>query len=283
VKEQTDASARFQQWANAWGILIGRKLETASSIVGFGVRGQQAVVLKVAREQNDEWASGAVLRAFKGHGVARVIDDVPGAVLMEEVRPGLSLDGLPRAGRDPEAVKIIAEVIESMQTTPVLDGQFPTVEDWGKAFDRSYEAARKVIPGDMLDEARSRYQRLCETSTDRRLLRGDLQHYNILQDAKRGWVAIDPKGVTGELAFEMGAALRNPNEVSELLADPSPVERRVKQFSKLTACAEDRIAGWGFAQAVLSAVWTIEDDDELEHAHHVLGVARGIQPLLGKW
>jgi streptomycin 6-kinase len=43
-----------------------------------------------------------------------------------------------------------------------------------------------------------------------RLLHGDLQHYNVLLDRKRGWLAIDPKGVVAEGEFELGAALRNP-------------------------------------------------------------------------
>ena len=29
------------------------------------------------------------------------------------------------------------------------------------------------------------------------LLHGDLHHWNILSDADRGWMAIDPKGVIG--------------------------------------------------------------------------------------
>ena len=43
------------------------------------------------------------------------------------------------------------------------------------------------------------------------LLHGDLQHYNVLLDKDRGWVAIDPKGVVGELEYEVGALLRNPD------------------------------------------------------------------------
>jgi streptomycin 6-kinase len=38
----------------------------------------------------------------------------------------------------------------------------------------------------------------------------DLHHYNVLSDSGRGWLAIDPKGLVGEVEYEVGAAIRNP-------------------------------------------------------------------------
>jgi streptomycin 6-kinase len=40
-----------------------------------------------------------------------------------------------------------------------------------------------------------------------------LHHYNVLFDIESAvWVAIDPKGVVGELEYEVGAIIRNPVE-----------------------------------------------------------------------
>ncbi len=36
------------------------------------------------------------------------------------------------------------------------------------------------------------------------LLHGDLHHWNILDDASRGWMAIDPKGVIGASCLDVG-------------------------------------------------------------------------------
>ena len=44
------------------------------------------------------------------------------------------------------------------------------------------------------------HRRLCESQRDVRLLHGDLHHDNVLLDAGRGCLAIDPTGVTGEVA-----------------------------------------------------------------------------------
>ena len=61
-----------------------------------------------------------------------------------------------------------------------------------------------------VERAQRLYVGLCASQTSTRLLHGDLHHYNILRDGDRGWVAIDPKGVVGEVEYEIGAALRNP-------------------------------------------------------------------------
>jgi streptomycin 6-kinase len=282
VKDKLDVGDRFAHYAASWGVVIQRTVETRSAIVGFGFRMNEPVVIKVARENADEWQSGSVLQAFGGHGVARIIEHVPGAVLLEELRPGVSLVGVTQDGRDREAVEIVSQVIRDMQLAAACLGGFPTVEEWGRTFRRSYEVARGIIPIDLLDEAEQRYTELCNTQVERRLLHGDLHHYNILYDVTRGWVAIDPKGVVGEVAYEIGATLRNPADASHLTSSPAEVERRITQFAGLTGCGEERIAGWAFAQAVLSAIWTVEDGDDLEHAHYALGLAATLRPMLNR-
>ena len=92
------------------------------------------------------------------------------------------------------------------------------------------------------------------------LLHGDLHHGNILAAERQPWLALDPKGVIGEPAYEVGAWLRNP--WPGLLAGPHPRQilvQRVAQFVAELGCDRARIVGWGRAQAVLSAWWNFED------------------------
>ena len=71
-------------------------------------------------------------------------------------------------------------------------------------------AGDERIPRALLDPAQRIYADLVRRSAMPALLHGDLHHYNVLSDRARGWCAIDPKGVVGELEYELGAALRNP-------------------------------------------------------------------------
>jgi streptomycin 6-kinase len=83
---------------------------------------------------------------------------------------------------------------------------------------------------------------------------------SILAARREPWLAIDPKGVIGEQAYETGALLRNPKP--ELLAIPQPglvLARRVAHLSEELGFDRGRVRGWGLAQAVLAACWSLED------------------------
>jgi streptomycin 6-kinase len=92
------------------------------------------------------------------------------------------------------------------------------------------------------------------------LLHGNLHHDNILCAEREPWLAIDPKGLIGELAYETGALLRNLWPA--ILAEPDParlIARRIDQLAEEVAFERARVRDWGMAQAVLSAWWFIED------------------------
>lgn len=92
------------------------------------------------------------------------------------------------------------------------------------------------------------------------LLHGDLHHDNIMQTHDGEWIAIDPKGLIGEAAYEIGAFIRNP--IPELLKynASTTIERRIKLFSEYLNMDEERIRQWSYIQAVLAACFAIEDN-----------------------
>ena len=97
--------------AAEWNVILDETRETATSILGFGVRDGQRVVLKLTKV-SDEAHSGAVLRAFDGSGAVRVYEAEIGAVLLERLEPGEQLVNLVIRGEDDEATRILATVIE---------------------------------------------------------------------------------------------------------------------------------------------------------------------------
>jgi streptomycin 6-kinase len=135
----------------------------------------------------------------------------------------------------------------------------PGVGEWGRAFGSYLASGDARIAAALVREGQAMYSRLCESQTRVRLLHGDLHHDNILLDSNRGWVAIDPKGVIGELEYEAGAALRNPHTAPGLFTNPATIERRLACFTQELPLDRARVLGWAFSQAVLAAIWTIED------------------------
>ena len=254
--------------------------ETRTSQIGFGRRGDEPVVLKLSTVMGDEKDSGAIAAAFAGRGMVRVHEHLPGAALLERLTPGTSLADVVNAGDDERATDALAQVVSSLRrTNPSVDG-YPTVEQWGLGFERYSESGDYQIPGELVADAHARYRNLCSAQGARRLLHGDLQHYNVLADDKRGWVAIDPKGVVGEIEFELGAALRNPREIPDLYATTSAIERRVGQFASALRLDAARILEWAYVQGVLSAIWTTEDDGFVSPIDPALCLAATIRPML---
>lgn len=275
-------------YARVWGVAVENSIETESSLIAFGSRGEageiQPVVLKVIKREDDEWHSGETLRAFGGNGMAKVYEHAPGAVLLERLRPGYALAEMTLRGKDDEATEILADVIQQMRTAPDSSSAGPasaTVRDWAKGFERYLATGDHQIPRRQVVSARQLYLKLCASQREPRLLHGDLHHYNVLFDSDRGWLAIDPKGVVGEVEYEIGAILRNPIEQPDLFAVRATIERRIKQLTTKLNLDGDRVLGWGFAQAVLSAIWLVEDGFAMEVMRPALRLAATIQPMLG--
>jgi streptomycin 6-kinase len=278
---------RIQQHVREWRVVYASSFETESSVIAFGTRDNQSVVLKVVKQPGDEWHSGEILNAFDGQGVARVYEQAPGAVLLERLRPGKPLADLTLKGRDEEATDILADVIKQMSARASSMSQLDlphacaTVQDWANGFERYLATGDNQIPYDLVAAGQRVYLSLCASQRRLRLLHGDLQHYNVLFDSDRGWLAIDPKGVVGEIEYEVGAFLRNPFERPELFLSRATIERRLKQFTKKLDLDFERALAWSFAEAVLSAIWSIEDGFAVEASNPALRLAEVIGPMLG--
>ena len=279
---------RVEERVRDWGVAVQDTLETQSSFIAFGKRGDQSVVLKVIRQPGDEWRCGEVSAAFGGSGMARVYEYAEGAVLLERLNPGAQLASVALDGRDEEATEILADVIDRMsrpcesldESAREASKAFVSARDWGKGFQRYLASGDHQIPTRLVEQARQLYFDLCASQQCVRLLHGDLQHYNVLFDSDRGWLAIDPKGVTGEVEYEIGASLRNPYEKPELFASPQTVEKRLRCFEAKLKLNSDRALAWGFAQAVLSAVWSVEDGFAVDAGTPSLRLADAIRPIL---
>lgn len=261
-------------WSPRGCVAFGR---TAGDAGGAG--GMRAVAVKVAAAGSDEGLAWAALRHFAGAGSVRLLDHAEGASLLERAVPGRPLSALVRADGDDEATVILGAVAAALHRAdaPPPDVGFPTVADWGRAFGRYRRSGDAAVPPALVDRAAALFDELVASQDAPRLLHGDLHHDNVLFDAGRGWLAIDPKGVLGEPAYEFGALFRNPWDegiAPAFCASPPIVDRRSRIIVERFGLDRRRLLAWGFAQAVLSAVWSREDGEAPDHA---LAVADAIR------
>jgi streptomycin 6-kinase len=195
------------------------------------------------------------LRTFSGYGTVRLLEEAPGLLLLERVLPGISLTSY-FPFHEEESVFIVCELIKRLYQAPLpSSGVFPSVEDWLKILDENND-----IPFQYLGKACSLKNELLATMASPCLLHGDLHHDNILQGRAR-WMAIDPKGVMGEPAYEAATFIRNPlKELIDHSNVDSIIQQRIKHFSQALPVKEKRLKEWCFVQSVLAWAWALEDE-----------------------
>ncbi len=220
------------------------------------------VVLKLSFPEDSEFGSEAeALRLFDGRGAVQLLELElqSGAMLLERCEPGTPVENVEN---DEEATLIAAGVMEDLWRPVPPDHPFPSVADWASGFDRlrrRYAGGTGPMPAALVERAEALFAELISSQTETFLLHGDLHHGNILAATRKPWLAIDPKGVVGEPAYDTAALLHNP---VQLLRQPDPgnlLRQRVLLLSDRLNLDRDRVRGWGFAQAVLAAYWGLED------------------------
>lgn len=149
---------------------------------------------------------------------------------------------------------------------PPADHAFPFLEIWFQAFPRlrqNLAGGCGPFPADIINEAERTFVELAASSDCSLILHGDLHHENILFSAKRGWLAIDPKGICGDPGYEVGPFMLNqlPSGASDTAA-AEILQQRLAIFSEELAVSQGRLAKWAFCHAVLSAVWNFEESAE---------------------
>lgn len=220
------------------------------------------VVLKVGVPNRELSTEIAALELYAGRGAVQLLaaDAERGLLLLERLLPGEPLADL---GSDEQATAIAAEVMQQMWRPLPAEHPFSTVADWARGMGRlrrQFGGGMGPFPAGLVERAEALFRELLDSAEEAVLLHGDLHHHNILSAGRRPWLALDPKGLAGEPAYEIGALLRNP--MPWLLEQPSPgrtLARRVEQLAGLLGFERERLLGWAIAQAVLSAWWSYED------------------------
>jgi streptomycin 6-kinase len=178
-------------------------------------------------------------------------------LLLERLKPGVMLSTVPD---DESATAIDAQVMRQLWRPAPVEHNFPTVARWAKGLERlraEFKGGTGPFPAKLVEQAERLFVELIDTMGQPVLLHGDLHHFNILSAQREPWLAIDPKGLVGEPAYEIGALLRNPTR--ELIMDRQVQARRVDLLASELGVDRQRILGWSMAQAVLSAWWSYED------------------------
>ncbi len=225
-----------------------------------GFQADQAVILKLGLDAHGFKREALALKAFSGLGAVKVLAQEEKFLLLGRAVPGESLKRyFPE--RENEAISIASNIIRRLHTALIpQEHVFPHITEWLSTLDKDWK-----IPEKYMNKARELRDSLFKTSTQEVLLHGDLHHDNILQQGD-DWVVIDPKGVIGDPAYEVGAFIRNPMpDLFEFDNLQTIIHNRMSRFSEILELPAQRIRDWCFVQAVLAWIWNLEDGGDDAH------------------
>jgi len=224
------------------------------------------VVVKAHAPTGEFLQEAEALRLCAGRGMVRLLDadTINQALLLERLSPGAPLS---QVEDDERAISIAATILRDVWRPVPLEHPFPSLIEWGQGFlhlRRQYDGGSGPFPAPLLEGAETLLADLSASMTQRVVLHGDLHRENVLSAQREPWLAIDPKGVIGEPAYETSGLVcyhlpddLTTHEASRLLA------RRIDQLAEELDLDRTRVRDWALVQAMMSAWWIIEEGGDL--------------------
>ncbi len=217
-----------------------------------------AAMLRVETRDTGDTSGADLLQAWTGNSAAQLYALEGRALLMERAVGTRNLIEMAQSGQDAAATQILCETAHRLHAQTITPpASLIPLEHWFRSLT---EPSHTGLLATCADTARG----LLDKGHHPVPLHGDLHHGNVLDFGARGWLAIDPKGLLGDRAFEYASIFTNP----DLSAPEYPVascafERRFAQICEASNLPATLLREWIIASAGLSAAWFIEDDNPL--------------------
>lgn len=233
-------------------------------------------MLKVS-SADDERDAHRLLRWWDGDGAARLLAHDGPAILLERAE-GESLRRRSIEGADAACTTILCGVLERLhRPRGVAPPGLVPLREW---FADLLRPRTGLSP--MLEQCRSLAEELLAAEQEPMPLRGDLHHDNVLDFGARGWLAIDPKRLQGDRAFDYTALFANPDLCGpgiHVAVRPGRFHARLAQVSAEAGLERTRLLRWIAASRGLSATWFLDDRDRADVDLAVVALA--LQALAG--
>jgi len=200
----------------------------------------------------------AALTAWAGCGAVRLYeaDAERGALLMERLQADVSLRSLP----EDRAMLEAAEVVRKLWIAPPGGCAIEPVADraghWAESIPRRWADLGEPCPRALVDEAIALCRDLAASQPETVILHTDLHHGNVLAGARAKWLAIDPRPMLGERAFDLGALVRD--RMATVVAETRPqtlIRRRVTWLANALELDAERVRGWALVQSLALGLW----------------------------
>lgn len=236
-----------------------------------------AAVLKLTLPDRDTRHECSALKAYGGVCSVHLLEADPlrGALLLERCDPGTPLWSM----TDEEAANSTSAVI-LRQLWVVVPENHPfellseRAREWRDSVASEFGRLGRPFEKRLADEATLLFRELSTGTEEQVLLHQDFHHGNVLAAQRQPWLAIDPKPLVGDRAFDAGGLLRDRRHALLNATDPSKrMARRLDHLSQELGLDRKRMRGWALAQAVELGLWSLNAGFR-ENGHGLIECAR---------
>ena len=218
-------------------------------------------VLKIGypEESSPIFNEAETLKLYAGCGAVEFLklDSNRLALLIEKLNPGKTLKNI-FVGDEDAAIETAVAILREIVRKPLEKHNFVFLQDWFAGFEKAKNTDFPAVP---LEKAQKFYEEL--SAAESFLIHGDFHHENVLSAERKKFLVIDPKGIIGQIGYEISVFLNNHVWWLEKDKDLSKkLDYAISKFSEAFEISASDLRKWAYAQGVLSAWWTYEENGE---------------------
>ncbi|MBU8550426.1 aminoglycoside phosphotransferase family protein [Streptomyces sp. IPPR8] len=250
-----------------WGLrLDGSAMHGWAALVLPVVAGDGTpAVLKLQILDAETEGEPVALRLWDGDGAVRLLDHDPatGTMLLERLDPTRTLA---HVADSREAALVVARLLAHLTATPAPPGLRHLGDIARGMLERTPRALERVPdPADrrLIADCAAAVREVVDEPGDR-LLHWDLHYENVLGSERAAWLAIDPKPLAGDPAFDLMPALDNRYE-------PGETRWRFDAMTDVLGLDRERARTWTLGRVLQNCLWNVEDGDPLEREQLEIG------------
>jgi streptomycin 6-kinase len=254
--------------AERWQLSVGAPYAAgAFSFVAPALRADGTpAVLKLTFPDAESEHEAAALAHWDGAGAVRLLAADAGrrALLLERCVPGEQLWAV---ADEAEADVAAAAVLRRLWRPPPERHEFRPLAGearrWAAELPARHAAHGRPFDRALLDRAVAWIgELLASPDGDPVVVHQDLHGGNVLRAVRGPWLAIDPKPLVGERAFDVASLLRDRRP--ELARDAAPVRRMRRRLDRLAGelgLDRERMRRWAVIHAL---AWGMDDDERFD-------------------
>jgi streptomycin 6-kinase len=267
-----DLPERIVDAQHRWDITVGAPFQpggVTSFVAPATDRRGNELVYKITVPHEEAVGEEVALSAYGGDGAVELLASRPDSyeTLLERAIPGTDLWSV---DDDRERIEATCGLMSRMWR-PVPESSIgvlaPVAARWADITERRLITVELPWISSPIERGIDLLRTLPRDRTAGAvLLHGDLHPGNILAAEREPWLAIDPKPLIGDPAFDPVQILtQQAGRISEP-PTPSAVEVRLALIGDLVALDPERIGLWALARTAEWSMWSFERGDTIDAA-----------------